>query len=215
MPTSSHRQTLLYLSFTAILLGYWLVWLPGPVAGLQLIGLEMGEWVKFLPEVRAGQVSAGRALFYLPPILLGLLIALVTVNWPSQWQTWLVRLLAVAVAWLAFPSLDAIRFEPRSEWLLRLVLIGIVIVVAVGSHWLRGRFAAALSIIFICLALAGVILPTWAYLAMRPAIMNALARPIGFGPGLWLNGIGFVVAAAIFFLPKIKKTMPGIVSSGR
>lgn len=214
MPTSPRHQTLLYLSFTAILLGYWLVWLPGPVAGLQLIGLEMGEWVKFLPEVRAGQISAGRDLFYLPPVLLGLLIVLITVNWPNQWQTWLVRLLAVAVAWLAFPSLDAIRFEPRSEWLLRLVLVGVVILVAVGSHWLRGRFAAALPIILTPLALAGAVLPTWTYLAMRPAIMNALARPIGFGPGLWLNGIGFAVAAAIFLLPKIKKTMPGIVSSG-
>lgn len=213
MLTSPRRQALLYLSFTAILLGYWLIWLPGPVAGLQLIGLEMGEWVKFLPEVRAGQISASRNLFYVPPLLLGLLMAFSTAHWPNRWQTWLVRLLAVAVAWLAFPSLDAIRFEPRSEWLLRLVMIGVVMAVAVGSHWLRRRFAAALPIILTSLALAGALLPTWAYLAMRPAIMNALARPVGFGPGLWLNGIGFMIAAAIF-LSQIKKTMPGIVSSG-
>lgn len=207
MPISPRRQILLYLSFTAILLGYWLVWLPGPVAGLQLIGLEMGEWVKFLPEVRAGQINAGRDLFYLPPILLGLLIALITITWPNQWQTWLVRLLAVAVAWLAFPSLDAIRFEPRSEWLLRLVLVGGVVLVAVGSYWLRGKFAAALPLLLTVLALAGAILPTWAYLALRPAIINALARDVGIGPGVWLNGVGFGVAAALF-LWQFRTTRP-------
>ena len=198
MNFSPRQQTILYASLTAILLAYWLVWLPGPVAGLQLIGLEMGEWVKFLPEVRAGQISTGRDLFYLPPILLGLLVALVTVGWPNRWQTWFVRLVAIAVSWLAFPSLDAIRFEPRSEWLLRLVLVGMVVLVAVATYGLRGKIAAALPPLLAVIALAGAILPTWAYLAMRPAIINALARPVGFGPGFWLNGLGFGVAAAVF-----------------
>jgi len=198
MPTSHRQQIILYLSFTAILLGYWLVWLPGPVAGLQLIGLEMGEWVKFLPEVRTGQISAGRDLFYMPPILLGLLIALVTVYWPNRWQTWLVRLVAVAVSWQAFPSLDAIRFEPRSQWLLRLLLIGLVILVALGVTWVKGRIAAALPYLLSLIAIVGVILPSWVYLAMRPAIEQALARPVGIGPGVWLNGVGFAVAAAVF-----------------
>ncbi len=127
-----------------------------------------------------------------------LLVALVTVGWPNRWQTWFVRLVAIAVSWLAFPSLDAIRFEPRSEWLLRLVLVGMVVLVAVGTHGLRGKSAAALPPLLAVIALAGAILPTWAYLAMRPAIINALTRPVGFGPGFWLNGLGFGVAAAVF-----------------
>lgn len=199
MTLSPRQQTLLYLSFTAILLGYWLVWMPGPVAGLQLIGLEMGEWVKFLPQVRAGQISAGRDLFYLPPVLLGLLLALLTANWPNRWPTWVVRVLAILVAWLAFPSLDAIRFEPRSEWLLRLVWVGVVALVALGSGLMRGKVAAAfLPLLLTLIAIAGMVLPAWAYLVMRPAIAQALAQPVGFGPGLWLNGVGFGVAAAIF-----------------
>ena len=199
MTLSPRQQTLLYLSFTAILLGYWLVWMPGPVAGLQLIGLEMGEWVKFLPQVRAGQISASRDLFYLPPVLLGLLLALLTANWPNRWPTWVVRVLAILVAWLSFPSLDAIRFEPRSEWLLRLVWVGVVVLVAVGSWWIKRKSAAAfLPLLLTLIAIAGMVLPAWAYLVMRPAIAQALARPVGFGPGFWLNGVGFGVAAAIF-----------------
>lgn len=206
MSLSPRQQTSLYASLTAILLAYWLVWMPGPVAGLQLIGLEMGEWVKFLPEVRAGQISAGRDLFYLPPVLLGLLVALITVGWPHRWQIWFVRLVAIAVGWLAFPSLDAIRFEPHSEWLLRLVLVGMVVLVAVGSYGLKGKIAAALPPLLAVIALAGAILPAWAYLAMRPAIINALARPVGFGPGFWLNGLGFGVAAAVFLWLTFKPT---------
>ncbi len=198
MTLSPRQQTILHLSFTAILLGYWLVWMPGPVAGLQLIGLEMGEWVKFLPQVQAGQINVSRNLFYLPPILLGLLLALTTVNWPTRWPTWVVRGLAILVSWLAFPSLDAIRFEPQSEWLLRLVLVGMVALVAIGTHWLKGRFVAAWPPLLTLIAVAGVVLPTWAYLAMRPAIALALARPAGFGPGFWLNMVGFGVAAAVF-----------------
>ena len=207
MTLSPRQQTVLHLSFAAILLGYWLVWMPGPVAGLQLIGLEMGEWVKFLPQVRAGQISASRNLFYLPPILLAWLLALITVSWPNRWQTWAVRILAIGVGWLAFPSLDAIRFEPRSEWLLRLVWVGLVVLVAVGSGVIKGRSAAAfIPIILALIAIAGAILPTWAYLAMRPAIAQVLAQPVGFGPGFWLNGVGFGVAAAIFLTPLIQRS---------
>lgn len=67
--------------------------MPGPVAGLQLIGLEMGEWVKFLPQVQAGQINVSRNLFYLPPILLGLLFGS-TVILATRWPTWVVRGLA-------------------------------------------------------------------------------------------------------------------------
>ncbi|MCL4870865.1 MAG: hypothetical protein KJ063_18050 [Anaerolineae bacterium] len=196
---SSRGRMLLHLSLTAVLLGYWLIWLPGPAAGLQLIGLEMGEWVKFLPEVRGGQVSAGRDLFYLPPITLGLMVAMLTAGWPRRWQTRAVRGLAVLVAWLAFPSLDALRFEPRSEWLLRLLWISLVLLVAVGIQGVKGWPAAAIPLLLCFIALIGAILPTWAYLEMRPAIANALARPVGFGPGFWLNGVGHGVAAALFW----------------
>jgi len=47
-------QILIKAGFTAILLGYLLVWLPHEAAGLSFIGIELGEWVKFLPQVRSG-----------------------------------------------------------------------------------------------------------------------------------------------------------------
>jgi hypothetical protein len=81
----------LWLAFTMILAGYLMVWLPQPVVGLSLMGLEMGEWVKFLPQVQAGSLP-DRNLFYLPPITLSLMMIIWTAGWPNRrWQTWAAR----------------------------------------------------------------------------------------------------------------------------
>ena len=202
MRYESLLQLLLKLGFTAILLGYLIVWLPQPVTGLSFIGLEMGEWVKFLPQVRSGEILPDRNLFYLPPITLGLMMAMWTVGWPNgRWQTWTVRALAVVVSLLAFPALEAIRFEPADQWLLRLVMISFVLVVAILSSFLGRLPARTAGLIqwstMLILGLAGALLPAWAFLAMRPVIAQLFFTRVGFGPGFWLNSAGHLTVAAV------------------
>jgi hypothetical protein len=199
--------TLLKLGFTAILLGYLLVWLPQPVVGLSFIGLELGEWVKFLPQVRSGEIAADRNLFYIPPVTLGLMMILWTSSWPNRrWQTWIMRGLALLVAFLAFPAVEAIRDEPADQWLLRIGLIGGVMVVALLLPLLGQlpeRTVEVTSWAVICLlAMASLALPTWAYFSYMPAISELFGRNIGFGPGVWLNIAGnlAVVLAALYFI---------------
>ena len=48
LPDERQSALILNASFTVILVGYLVVWLPGPAAGLQFIGVELGEWIKFL-----------------------------------------------------------------------------------------------------------------------------------------------------------------------
>ena len=186
------RRDLLTLGLTAIFIGYFLVWLPGPGVGLSLIGVELGEWIKFLG------FGPRRDWFYAPPIVLGLLLALWTAMWPNSRRTWLARGLAVAVALLAFPAVAAITAEPRSEWLLRLALIGVVGLVAVaaalpvarrGSRWVW----AAMAVV----ALVGAIGPTSQYLAARQVVAAALRQPVGIGPGVWLNALGCLLVAGV------------------
>ena len=186
------RRDPLALGLTAVLIGYSLVWLPGPGAGLSLIGLELGEWIKFLG------FGPRRDWFYAPPIVLGLLLALWTATWPNGRRAWLARGLAVAVALLAFPAVAAITSEPRSEWLLRLALIALVGVVAVGvalpvarrgTRWVW----AAMAIV----ALVGAIGPTWHYLAARSLVAAALRQPVGIGPGVWLNALGCLLVVGV------------------
>ena len=191
------RLNLLALGLTAVFVGYFLIWLPGPGTGLQLIGVELGEWIKFLG------VGPRRDLFYLPPIALGLVLTLWTAHWPNgRWETWAARGLAVAVAILAFPAVAAITMEPRSEWLLRLVLIGLVAVTALLSAVLAARPGpkAWLWLVMAAVAAVGALAPAWQYLVVRPVVESALHQPVGIGPGVWLNALGGLLVASVCFV---------------
>lgn len=186
------RRALLMGGLTAIFVGYFLVWLPGPGVGLQLIGLELGEWIKFLG------VGSRRDLFYLPPIVLGLLLVLWTMTWPPGWgRVWLMRGLAVAVALLAFPAVAAITLEPPDQWLLRLALIGGVALAAGLSALLPPRFARWAWLLMAVVAVVGALAPTWQYLAVHPVVGDILRRPVGVGPGVWVNALGCGLVAAV------------------
>jgi hypothetical protein len=177
----------LWVGLTAALIGYLTVWLPGPAAGLRLIGLELGEWIKFLG------VGQSRNYFYTPPILLGLIMVLITAGWPGgRWQTWAFRGLAVVVSLLAFPAIAAITGEPRSEWLARLAGIGLVVVAIVGVALAPGRGRWAWWGVLV-LGLLGFVLPLWQYGQVQPVVTGILRQPVGIGLGLWLNSAGFLL----------------------
>jgi len=198
-------------------LGYLLVWLPQPVAGLSFIGLEMGEWVKFLPQVNTGQIAASRNLFYLPPITLGLMLALWTAGWPDRrWQSWAMRAVAVMVAMLAFPAVEAILHEASDQWLGRVLMFLLVVVVAVSMPFLdRLPRISGMTVAWVAmtsLAVIGLVLPTWAYLAIRPAVVQLLDRGVGIGPGVWLNGVGHLLigVTAVLLLVEQRRSRPKV-----
>jgi hypothetical protein len=179
---------------TLIFIGYFQVWLPGPGAGLQLIGIEIGEWIKFLG------VGSRRNYFYLPPIVLGLLIALLSALLPNgRWQTWVARGLAIAVALLAFPAIAAIQLEPASEWLARLLMIALVVILValVSLFSVRSAGSSWPWFLMALVAVSGLVLPTIQYLAVRPVVEDVMQRDIGIGPGLWLNLFGCLIVMAV------------------
>ncbi len=191
------RHTLL-AGFTAVFIGYLTVWLPGPAAGLQFLGVEMGEWAKFLG------MNTRRNLFYLPPITLSLMLLTLTLDWPGRrWQTWLMRGLAVAVALLAFPAVEDLLGPFRQEYLPRVTWIGLAlawaVVVSLASwHWgERPWLTKLLWLLLLLLGLAGAVAPTRVYLEVRPFVAGLLGQPLGIGPGVWLNGAGHLLVAAI------------------
>lgn len=197
MKTREKPRTMLFVGLTAIFIGYLTVWLPGPAAGLSFIGVELGEWIKFLG------VGRSRDLFYLPPITLGLMLALMTVSRPNgRWQTWAMRVLAVAVSLFSFPAIEAIRFEPTSEWLLRLQLIFLVFLIAVfSSIALKIRPSTSTTryswLLIALIGLIGLAMPSWIYFTVRPLVSQAIASPVGVGVGVWLNGFGHLLVSLV------------------
>jgi hypothetical protein len=209
--SQNQSRNLLFAGFTAVFTGYLTVWLPGPAAGLRLIGVEIGEWIKFLG------VGRNRDLFYLPPITLGLMMALVTLAWPNRrWQTWVMRGLAFGTSLLALPAVEAVRFEPTSEWLLRLQLVGLVLIVGLLAGVAASKLPRSLRTqiewpMMAILGATGAILPTWIYLTVRPAVSQAIGLPVGIGLGVWLNGLGhlLVLAVSLFYLKEeVRRARP-------
>ncbi len=196
--TPRTQTRLLLLAFTAILAGYLTVWLPNDAAGLSFLGFEIGEWVKFLPQVQSGELPMNRNYFYLPPVLLGAMMALQASRWPNRRpQTWAMRGLAILVACLALPSIDAVRFEPASEWLLRLLLVGCVALLALIGSWLGKLPNTAYWMLMEMAALLGLLFPLWAYVAVWPAVAELWQQPVAFGPGIWLNSAGNLVVILV------------------
>lgn len=212
--SEKRRNDGVILAFTLILVGYLQSWLPHPNAGMALLGLEMGEWVKFLPSVRAGEVAwFHRNFFYLPPITLALGMLLWSNGWPRTPRTLAMRLLACALSLLAMPSILVILREPSAEWSFRLLLISFVVTVALYLTW-RSLPPYLLTLGGLLVALMGAILPTLAYLLIRPIIAEWHNVPVlGIGIGVWLNLIGHLLCATPFFpvtrfTPKNKKPHP-------
>ena len=199
------RQTLFLLSFTTILVGYLMVWLPGPSAGLQLLGFEMGEWTKFFG------LGLKRNWFYLPPVTLALMLLFFTMGWQNgRFQTWIFRGVAVAVSLLAFPAWEDMT-NPTSwrDYLSRIVAIGLVLAVA-GLLTLFGEKTwpqlrlAGWSLTAVA-ALVGLVWPTWIFLEVRPYVSDLLRLDVGYGPGFWLNALGHTAVLILALLQLAKK----------
>ena len=202
--TNPQKQTALLLGFTAILVGYLMVWLPGPAAGLQFLGIEMGEWSKFLG------VGVKRNWFYLPPLTLALMLLFFTVGWQNgRVKTWLFRGVAVGVSLLAFPALEDLIGPSQSEYLSRVAGIGLVVVVAGLLMILGGQERPLLRNLgwglTAVVGLVGLVLPTLIYLEVRPFASEIMGVPLGYGPGFWLNLLGHATVLILVILQLAKK----------
>ena len=187
--------------------GYWGPWVDHFTAALVIPGFDLAEYVKFLPEVRAGTVPVTRELFYLPAPAAGLCLALTVGQLRRRLPTWVtasLAVLAVTLALIVAPPPDFIlRFSRdaalRAEWGPQAVLAtGAFLAVVAALTW-AGRLPRWVPPIFTTLiAGVGTAVPLWQFFAVRPAIDRVYNKPVRLGWGLWLTPLGFflVVAAA-------------------
>ena len=68
--------SVLLLSWLLLALSVWGPWVEAKPAGLRILGLDLAEYVKFVAEVRTGQIRLVREVFYLPLVTLSLSLSL-------------------------------------------------------------------------------------------------------------------------------------------
>lgn len=186
--------------------GYWGPWVDHPAAALVIPGFDLAEYVKFLPEVRAGTVAISRELFYLPAPAAGLCLALTAGRLRRRLPRRLAALLAILAAWLALvvaPPPDLILRFPRdaalrAEWGLQAALAAATFLAVVAAVLWTGRLPRLASPFLVTLiAGAGAAIPLWQFFAVRPAIERVYNRPLTLGWGLWLMPLGFILTVAV------------------
>ena len=200
-------RVLLPLGWLLAAVGYFGPWIAHPTAALTLSGVDMGEFVKFLPGVLDGSLKVTRQLFYLPPWTVAVTVALLAGSRRLRYP----RLLQVAFVLLAVPvSLQLLppAWSPASlltpEFRLQTVALGFSWLLLASfrplGRWLAPRLAGALSAI---LALLAALLAAWQFWIVKPAIDQVYRRPppVGWGLGLCLAGLAILaVAGAILAL---------------
>jgi hypothetical protein len=178
--------------------GYFGPWVPHRAAGLVILGLDLGEYVKFLPEVAAGQIAIRRELFYLPLVAASLSASLLAGRQGlPRWSRALLALVAIPLALAMLPP----AWSPTTLTLPEFRLQVIAIVVCLGmvpavvlTRYLPNRLVLGLIAL---LALAAAIWPAWGLRQVLPAIAALYRQPLVPGWGFWAALAGQLAVAVI------------------
>ena len=167
----------------------------------------MAEFAKFLPGVRASTEFMIRELFYLPPLVAALCLALMGSNQPWRYPLWartIMVMIASVLAIVVLPPYPFILQALGSNEFRRQFLMGAgCLAVIWGTLLYRRRSTEAherlpraiLAGLLIVISLAGAIFPLWQFLSIRGALDRVYGQPIHIGWGLWLTVAGFLVVA--------------------
>jgi hypothetical protein len=191
---------LVLLGWLFIVLGYWGPWVPANAAGLRVLGLDMAEYVKFIAEVRSGQITLTREVFYLPLVALSLSLSLLAhrpeLRLPDLVR-WGLNLLAAPAALAMLPPAWTPGLLTTPEFVKQTAAIGVCIVAAVLSYpVLRQLPATLIAGMILLLALLAVVPPLLTFARLFPALDAIYGRQLPPGCSLWLMPLGFMLLAS-------------------
>lgn len=196
-------RILLPLAALLALAGYFGPWVPHRAAGLVVSGLDLGEYVKFLPPVRSGEIALWRPAFYLPLLAVSLALSLHAYR-PALRYGRLLRALLLAGAGVAALNMLPPAWSPAvlrlPEFRTQVAWIALCLAALLASPLLALLPRAVPAALTALLALAALALPVAAFLRVLPAasaLYNYIITP-GWGP--WALGAGLILLAAAALL---------------
>jgi len=191
------------------LAGYFGPWVNHPVAGLVIMGLDLGEYVKFLPEVRNGQIMLWREGFYLPLVAVSLAFSLNAFRKQLAYD-WLVRVFLVAIAIMTALNLLPPAWTPNRlitpEFRLQTVMMIICLAMVALSPFLAllpQRISTALIV-----SLSGLALwfPIHDFLGVLPLISGLYNHSLRPGWGMVVMVVGLIVLAGASIYAESQRT---------
>jgi len=186
------RCLLIVLAAAVGLAGYYGPWVAHRAAGLVIIGLDLAEYVKFLPQVASGQTGVPRELFYLP-LFAGSVTAslLASRRCLPTWLRWTLALAAAPLALAMLPPAWSPGLLRLGEFRLQVLAIGVCLALIPGIALTRYLPDWSILVTIAFLALLAAIGPAWAFLQVRGAIAQVYRQQPPLGWGFWISLLGF------------------------
>jgi len=203
---------LVLLGWLLIVLGYWGPWVPAAAAGLRVLGLDLAEYVKFIAEVRSGEIALRRELFYLPLVALSLSLSLLA-HQPAlrlpRWARWTLNLLAAPAALAMLPPAWTPALLATPEFIKQSLAMVVCLMLALLSWPLLRRLPAwAAAAAVLVLAGLAVFPPLATFASLSPALDAIYGQVVPAGRGLWQMPLGFALLAAGTLLAAARSAKP-------
>jgi len=176
-------RRLLWLALFLIGAGYFGPWVWHKAAGLNLSADDLGEWLKFLPAWRSGQLPIMREVFYLPIWLTSIGLGLMAGRikwWPGKLAVLALAVILVLTPMPKYPELLTAFREPELMlvfWTTVAALLLTVDFTFFGSR-LPDRVEA---ILWIVIGISAALFAPWMFGRAMPDIDRLYHFSIGWG----------------------------------
>ena len=182
------------------LAGVYGPWVNHAVAGLVITGLDLGEYVKFLPQVRSGEIVLWREGFYLPLFAVSLTLSLHAFRSEFAYH-WLVRAVLVVMAGVAALNMLPPAWSPpllvTPEFRLQTAAIAMCLGALLISPMLALLPRFAVGVICAVLAAAAIWWPVSGFVRVLESISMVYQHDLAPGWGMYTLVIGLVLLGGV------------------
>ena len=197
-------RILLPLGSLLAFMGYVGPWVDHRVAGLAILGLDLGEYVKFLPQVRAGTTSLWREGFYLPLVAVSLALSLCTwraeLRWRQPGVAWLMIAVQVIGAIVAALNILPPAWTPQRmltpEFQQQLAAIVLCLSAVAFGPFLALLPRLVAGLIVLLLSTVAAVVPLVQFPRVLPEIATLYNHELVSGWGMYLTLAGLVMVMA-------------------